>query len=159
MKNQKYATRGHTTHGLSRLPDGKPHPLHKIWCQVRQRCFNQNDKDYVNYGGRGIAFDESWNDFAVFYEWAMGNGYQSGLSIERKNNDGNYEPSNCKWIPMGQQRRNNRRILMITFNGKTQILSDWAKEIPVKYSTLYARLKKGLKLSEVFKITIGEDVK
>lgn len=136
--------KGHTTHGLSRREKGKPSLLHQIWTQMRQRCKNPRDKSYKDYGGRGISVCSEWEVFSTFHAWAMANGYCSGLSIERSNNDGNYEPDNCTWIPMGKQRRNNRRIIKITLNGETKILADWVKDSGIKYSTAYARIKKGI---------------
>jgi len=143
-------TNGNPTHGLSRVGKGKVHPLHKIWCEMRQRCFNPNSTSFKNYGERGITIYPEWDDFSVFYQWAMENGYHSGLTIERKNNDGNYEPSNCTWIPNGQQRRNNRRVIKITYGGRTQILTDWAKELGIKVTTLYNRISSGIPVERAF---------
>jgi hypothetical protein len=117
---------------------------------MRQRCRNPKSKSFKDYGGRGVGFYPPWNDFKVFHEWAMSTGYARGLTIERKNNDGNYEPSNCCWIPRGQQRRNNRRVIKITYQGRTQILSDWAKELGIKYSTINSRLQKGYSIEKAF---------
>jgi len=142
--------RGHYTHGLSKIEKGRPSPLHHVWTQIRQRCRNPKDKGFKDYGGRGIGFYPPWDDFKVFHQWAISSGYAPGLTIERINNDGNYEPSNCKWIPINQQRRNNRRVIKITYQGRSQILSDWAKELGIKVTTLYARIKKGYPLEKAF---------
>lgn len=85
--------------------------LHKIWLSMRQRCNNSKCKDYINYGSRGIRVCTGWNDFATFENWAFTNGYTEGLSIERKNNDGDYCPENCTWIPRSEQQKNTRRTL------------------------------------------------
>jgi hypothetical protein len=146
----KTHTRGNPTHGLYRTEDGKVNPLHKVWCEMHQRCGNPNSNSYKYYGARGITVSPEWNDFSTFHQWAIDNGYSHGLTIERKNNDGNYEPSNCIWIPRGQQRRNNRRVIKITNNGETKILSDWAKELGIKVITLYARIKKGYPIEMAF---------
>ena len=92
------------THGLSK------HPLYLILNSIIQRCYNKNDKSFKIYGGRGITVCEEWkNDFKAFYDWAMGNGYKKGLSIDRIDNDGNYEPSNCRWTTNIIQSRNQRK--------------------------------------------------
>lgn len=83
--------------------------LHRIWKDMRRRCNNPNRNNYKNYGGRGIKVCEEWNDYATFHEWAINNGYSDELSIERIDNDGNYEPINCKWITMDEQKLNTRQ--------------------------------------------------
>lgn len=137
---------GNPTHGLFKSNKR----LHKIWCQMRQRCLNPKDKGYADYGARGISICKGWDDFKAFYNWATNNGYAKGLTIERKDNNGSYSPENCTWIPPGMQRRNNRRTISITYQGKTQILSDWVEEFGMKYTTAYCRLQRGLPLDKVF---------
>jgi hypothetical protein len=139
--------KGNPTHGLAR----KIPKLHHVWTSMRQRCINPRDKGFKNYGGRGISVVPEWNDFKAFYEWAISRGYENGLTIERIDNDGHYGPDNCCWIPNGQQRRNNRRVVKITYRDKTQLISEWSKETGIKLTTLYARFRKGLSLSGIFK--------
>jgi hypothetical protein len=92
-------------HGLSE------NKLYKIWSVMRQRCSNPKNKGYKNYGGRGIAVCEDWNNtFMSFYNWAVLNGYSENLQIDRINNDGNYEPSNCRWITRRVNTQNSRLI-------------------------------------------------
>jgi hypothetical protein len=107
---------------------------------MKRRCLNENDTVYSYYGGRGIRVCESWMEFDPFYEWAMTHGYEDGLSIERKDVNGDYEPKNCEWIPRCQQSNNTRKSLIITFNGKTQNLKQWSKELGIKYLVLYKRI-------------------
>ena len=84
--------------------------LYKVWQGMKTRCYNPNFIYYCNYGGRGIMICDEWkNDFSKFYEWAINNGYKEGLTIDRINNDGNYEPDNCRWITRAEQNRNQRK--------------------------------------------------
>ena len=74
---------------------------------MKRRCYNKNNKDYGRYGGRGIVMCDEWkNDFMSFYSWAINNGYRDDLTIDRINNDGIYEPDNCKWVTMKEQAQN-----------------------------------------------------
>lgn len=97
-----------TIHGMSESR------LFKIWCGMKQRCNDKNCKNYPNYGGRGIKICEEWNkDFSTFFDWAMSHGYEPSAlrgdcTIDRINNDGNYEPSNCRWVDMKVQASNKR---------------------------------------------------
>lgn len=99
------------THGLSKKR------LYMVWHGMRQRCYNPNARGYKNYGGRGIQICNTWlgeHGFENFYEWAMANGYDENAArgectIDRINNDGNYEPTNCRWVDLEVQRSNQRR--------------------------------------------------
>jgi len=124
-----------TTHGKS------DSTLYKKWCGMKRRCYNPHDKRYPDYGGRGIKICDKWvNDFKAFYDWAIKNGYRDGLTIERENVNKSYTPENCKWIPMSEQANNKRNNRLITKNGETHTVSEWAVILGVNCKTLFARL-------------------
>lgn len=126
-----------TTHGKSKTK------LYHVWKSMRQRCINPNTEHYKDYGGRGISVCDPWNDYEIFYEWSKSNGYADGLSIDRIDVDGNYCPENCRWTTQIIQVRNARSNNKITFNNKTQCLSEWAEELGIKRSTLSGRINTG----------------
>lgn len=125
------------THGKSKTR------LYRIYSQMRTRCYNQAHVFFHRYGGRGITICDEWQDFAVFYEWAVNNGYKDGLTIDRINNDGNYEPNNCRWVDTKKQQRNRCTNHNVTINGETHCLSEWAEINGLSYATVLGRLYHG----------------
>lgn len=124
-----------TTHGLSK------EKLHNIWMSMISRCENISNSSYRNYGARGVTVCQEWkSDFMTFYTWAIINGYREGLSIERKDVNGNYEPDNCTWATYKEQQNNKRNNHFITFNGRTQTMTQWAEEIGISCGTLSNRI-------------------
>lgn len=98
--------------------------LYHIWQGMRSRCFNANHKRYMDYGGRGITVCEEWeNDFQAFYEWAIANGYDDKLSIDRIDNDKGYSPDNCRWATAKEQNNNKRNVK------KERIMTENEKEL------------------------------
>lgn len=99
--------------------------LYGVWCGIKARCQNPNSTSYKDYGGRGIKICEEWEDFTNFYSWAIANGYKNGLTIERKDNNKNYSPSNCKWATYKEQANNKRNNVYFTYQGETKTLAQW----------------------------------
>lgn len=129
--------------------------LYSVYRNMKQRCLNPNKKSYVRYGGRGITICDKWlgrNGFMAFYEWAMNNGYSEGLTIDRIDNDGNYEPENCRWADRVTQNNNFSRNRKYTYNGETHSLSEWGRIKPngLGYEILRSRLRDGWDVEDAF---------
>lgn len=119
----------------------RKHKLYRVYYSMRERCHNPNDKQYFNYGARGIKLCDEWlSSYDAFYEWALSHGYKEGLTIDRRDNNQGYSPDNCRWITQAEQTNNTRRNKWITFNGKTLNIEQWAKEININPVTLWHRL-------------------
>lgn len=124
--------------------------IYSVWCAMRERCNNPHNKRYDRYGARGIKVTDEWNSFENFYKWAMDNGYKEGLTIDRKNNDGMYEPLNCRWVTRKEQNRNYSRNHLITYNGETHCIAEWGELTGVNPATIRKRLINNKPLEEVF---------
>lgn len=130
----------HTKHGHS--PQGNPSPIYEAWCGMKKRCHNTRNADYKYYGGRGIRVCQRWMSFIEFHK-DMSPTWFPGLTIERKNNNGNYTPPNCRWATRQEQAVNRRSNHMISFDGETLNLKQWADRIGVSQSAIIHRLKDG----------------
>ena len=108
---------------------------------MRDRCTNENNNYYKNYGGRGISVCEEWLSFDNFKSWALENGYSDELTIDRIDNNGNYCPQNCRWADRFQQANNTSTNRHLTYNGRTMTFSEWARELGIYNTTLYRRLR------------------
>lgn len=97
--------------------------LFEIWRKMHYRCESPKHKSYKNYGGRGISVCKEWNSFVYFSIWAINNGYQNNLTLDRIDNDGNYEPNNCRWATTKEQMNNRRIGEHININGITKSFS------------------------------------
>lgn len=113
---------------------------YNIWKGIRVRCYNKNHHTYKNYGGRGICICKRWDSFELFFK-DMGE-CPIGYSIDRINNNGNYSPENCRWSNKLEQSKNTRKNVFLTFNGKTQTISDWAKELNLDQDLISERIRK-----------------
>lgn len=135
MHVKQLETHGYTTGGRSRTLT--------IWCGMKARCLNPKSISYRNYGARGISICREWLSFKAFHEWAIANGYSDGLQLDRIDNDGDYCPSNCRWVTRTENARNTRATHLITLNGKTQCAAAWIEELGISKSTFYEALRKG----------------
>lgn len=119
--------------------------LYGIWEHIIQRCENPNDRNYKNYGGRGIGVCDAWHNSKEFMSWALANGYNDSLSIDRIDVDGDYHPENCRWADMYTQRNNTKRNHRITIEGKEFTLRQAADQYGINYNTLKTRIRRGVK--------------
>lgn len=122
---------------------GKGTKLYWVWCSMRARCNRKTDKRYDHYGGRGIEVCSEWDDFSVFREWAYSTGYREGLSIERRDNDGDYCPGNCIWATPKIQANNQSTTTFIKIGDVEKPLHVWAEFIGIHPEALRNRLYRG----------------
>lgn len=128
--------------------------LYRIWTRVKSRCFNSNVSEYDRYGGRGITICKEWEkSYEAFQEWALNNGYKENLTLDRKDNNGNYEPQNCRWATAKQQNRNRRDNHYVTINGETKTCSEWAETSGVHIQTFLKRIRNGISGTELLRQT------
>lgn len=145
------ARKNATKHGLRQTR------LYKIFHGMKKRCYTPTAINFSIYGGRGITICEEWlNDFQAFYDWAMSNGYADDLSIDRIDVNGNYEPSNCRWVSMKEQVNNRRANRFITYNGETHTLSEWSNIVGINIKTLHKRLRDGWSAEDALTKAKGE---
>lgn len=126
--------------------------IYKEWSGIKTRCFNEKFYKYKDYGGRGITMCDRWRDsFEAFYEDVskLPHFGEKGYSINRKNNDGNYEPDNVEWADKITQANNKRNNHLITYNGKTQTLAQWSKETGILSSVIIKRFNLGWDVDEI----------
>ena len=127
-----------TTHGMSNTS------IYNCWNQMIGRCENPNRPDFDRYDGRGIKVCERWHKFENFYEDVsqMEHFGEKGYTLDRENNDGDYCPENCRWADAATQRRNNRKIIKVNYNGVEMCLKDAAEKSGINYQTLQGRYKR-----------------
>lgn len=110
---------------------------------MKSRCYNANDKRYARYGGRGITVCEEWHSFQAFRSWALENGYSDDKSIDRIDNDAGYSPQNCRWATPKEQCNNRSTNRLITINGTTKTVAQWAQDVGIHEDRIHNRLKRG----------------
>lgn len=118
--------------------------LYRVWGGMVQRCYNPNASNYHNYGGRGIDMDDEWrNDFQIFEDYCLSNGWKDGLQIDRIDNNKGYAPNNVRFVTRKQNLRNKRTNHLITYNGETMCVADWCARLGINDSTVWRRLSSG----------------
>lgn len=136
-----------TKHGMASTK------LYRVYSSMRERCEKTSCSEYHRYGGRGITVCDEWkNDRNSFFKWALENGYKEGLQIDRSDNDGNYEPSNCKWVTPLENCNNTSKNVFLEWNGERHTLSEWARITGINVSTIYSRRKAGKTPAEILKV-------
>lgn len=142
--NKERTKKENTTHGLSGTTE------YCIYQGAIQRCYNKNNPQYIDYGGRGITVCDEWlHSFETFLK-DMGNRPSKKHSIDRINNEGNYELGNCRWATSTEQAKNRRSNIMITYKGETLCMMDWSEKLDIKYITLHQRFKNGWSTEKAF---------
>lgn len=141
-----------------RLGEHQRH-LRNVWKNMLSRCENQNDRYYERYGGRGICVCEEWHDFYMFYQWAISYGYSVGLTLDRKENDGNYEPCNCRWATIKEQNNNSTNCRFIEYNGEKMSIAKLSEISGIPYNALYQRIRNGWSIEDAvsIKVKIGNN--
>jgi len=123
--------------------DATTRRLRHAWRHMLDRCYKSSCDSYPHYGGRGITVCQEWREsFEAFKAWALANDYADDLTIERIDNDGNYEPQNCRWATIAEQNGNTSRVRRVTAYGETKAIAEWARDVRcmVSYHTLYRRI-------------------
>ena len=118
---------------------GSASSLYHVWNSMLQRCENPHRESYQRYGQRGIKVCDEWHSYPKLEQWALSAGYCKGLSIDRIDVNGGYEPENCRWVNMTTQARNRRNTIYVTYGGRQQSLADWADEYGMTYHALWER--------------------
>ena len=134
----------------------KRNPLYTVWWNMNRRCTDPCMNGYERYGGRGITVCAEWRDsFEAFRDWAIANGYSKGLTIDRIDTDGNYEPSNCRWATGKEQANNRRSNRICTYNGFTGSLSEVCEKFGLDYGLVNNRIQKGWSVAEALSTQKG----
>lgn len=146
--------------GCSHIKHGYSHKekLYSVWQNMKRRCYETTNKRYKNYGGRGIKVCDKWlHNYIDFRNWAIGNGYKDGLTIDRINVDGNYEPSNCRWVTLKDQQNNTTRNRILEYKGLKMSMAQFADKYNISYSKFNKRIQMGWNIEKIIK-ELGNEV-
>lgn len=142
------ASKRMSTHKMSKTR------LYRVWAGVKNRCYNENASNYKYYGAKGITMCDEWKDsFESFRNWAIASGYNENArpqecTLDRIDNNSGYSPNNCRWANHQEQCNNQSSNKIIAFNGESHSMSEWADVIGMEYTTLRARIRRGMSISE-----------
>ena len=128
-------------HSVTHGQNGRP--LYRVWAAMKSRCANPNVASFGRYGGRGISVCEEWLEYARFQVWADTNGYRSGLTLDRIDNDGNYEPGNCQWVSRSRQANNRTSSRLVAYRGEIKSIADWSRTTGLAAGVIWKRLNRG----------------
>lgn len=121
--------------------DMKEHKLRPVWRGMKNRCFNSKAPKFKYYGARGITVCDEWKEnYQAFFDWAMANGYEEGLTLDRIDTNGNYEPSNCRWVTKTVQNGNKRNNRYLEFQGVTRSIPEWSAITGIPTPIIYGRI-------------------
>ena len=131
-----------TSKGNNTKHGGTGTRLYKTWQGIKARIYNKNEKCFPDYGGRGISICDKWKDFKIFKDWALDNGYDDTLTIDRIDVDGNYEPNNCRWVSQKVQQRNKRVFKITNKSGYRGVCyfkrtKRWVAKVCVDYKNIH----------------------
>lgn len=148
--------RGHTTscgcNRLSKRAMGYSHErLYRIWTGMHRRCYNPTHDRHQWYGNKGVTVCDEWHDFLAFRTWALKNGYEDELTIDRVDSDGNYEPANCRWVDIRTQANNRSNNRLLVYKGKEYTATELAEAHGMSPRTIYNRLRLGWSVNEIVK--------
>lgn len=151
LKNGSSKSCGCHKNDYNRTHGGKGTRLYECWRHMRYRCENPKNQAYGDYGGRGISVCKDWHDFEKFKQWALANGYEDSLTIDRIDVDGDYEPNNCRWVGSKVQMNNRRNTRHYEIDGENLTLSEWSERTGIPRSTIYNRMKNGDSFEEAIR--------
>ena len=146
------------SHGGRSKDDPGKNRLYGVWSNMKNRCNNQNCKEYKHYGGRGIVVCEEWEkNFESFCTWAFNNGYDASVkrgkcTLDRINVDGNYCPENCRWVDQKTQCNNTRKNVRLVYNNEEHTLSEWRDITNIPIETIRWRINNGWEIKDVLSI-------
>lgn len=130
------------------MPYKNPTKLLGVWKTMVARCNYPSCHKYPSYGGRGVKVCDEWRHFRTFEKWALENGYQEGLSIDRIDNNKGYSPNNCRWVDRYVQQNNMRSNHFVECNGERHTISEWSRIVSIHRSTIDNRLRKGWNIEQ-----------
>ena len=139
----------HKFHGEARHEASPESAEYSMWCAIKARCFNPKNKAFRYYGGRGITMCEEWrNDFPAFLAYVGRR--PNGMTLDRIDNNRNYEPGNVRWAALMDQLSNRSNTHLIEYNGEKMMVSQWAKKLGMNHRTLKARIQRGWSIESAF---------